>query len=197
MHHLIGKKLLIASHNTGKVREFDDLLKPYEIQCISAKSLNLPEPEEDGQTFEENAKIKALSACMLSKQVSISDDSGLCVTALDGKPGIYSARWAGPEKNFLKAAEKIQEELYEKKDYSAKFVCALTLAWPDMYYESFVGEIYGKLTFPPKGDKGFGYDPIFIPTGYNETFGQMDIRKKESISHRSVAFNKLIKAHLT
>jgi len=197
MHHLIDKKLLIASHNTGKVREFGELLKPYEIKCISAKSLNLPEPEENGQTFEENAKIKALSACMLSKQVSLSDDSGLCVNALGGKPGIYSARWAGPDRDFLKAAQKIKEELYEKNDYSAKFVCALTLAWPDMHCEIFVGEIYGKLTFPPKGNKGFGYDPIFIPTGYNETFGQMDPRKKETMSHRSVAFNKLIKAHLS
>ena len=151
---IIKSKLIIASHNEGKVNEISELLKPFDITCVSAGEMGLPEPEENGSTFEENSRIKALSATSLSQQVSLSDDSGLCVNALGGEPGVLSARWAGSDKNFVKASELIKEKLLNKDDYRAKFVCVLTLAWPDMYSETFRGEVSGKLTFPPKGNNG-------------------------------------------
>ncbi len=194
---IIKSKLIIASHNEGKVNEISQLLKPFDITCVSAGEMGLPEPEENGSTFEENSRIKALSATSLSQQVSLSDDSGLCVNALGGEPGVLSARWAGSDKNFVKASELIKEKLLNKDDYRAKFVCVLTLAWPDMYSETFRGEVSGKLTFPPKGNNGFGYDPIFIPDGYNKTFGEMNNEIKDTISHRALAFSKLIEAYLT
>jgi len=193
----VKNKLIIASHNQGKVNEISELLRPFNITCVAANEIGLPEPEENGSTFEENSRIKALSATSLSQQVALSDDSGLCVNALGGEPGVLSARWAGPDKNFIKASELIQDKLQHKHDYGAKFVCVLTLAWPDMYSETFRGEVSGKLTFPPKGNNGFGYDPIFIPDGYNKTFAEMNNEIKDIISHRALAFSKLIKAYFT
>ncbi len=193
----VKNKLIIASHNQGKVNEISELLRPFNITCVAANEVDLPEPEENGSTFEENSRIKALSATSLSQQVALSDDSGLCVNALGGEPGVLSARWAGPDKNFIKASELIQDKLKHKHDYGAKFVCVLTLAWPDMYSETFRGEVSGKLTFPPKGNNGFGYDPIFIPDGYNKTFAEMNNEIKDIISHRALAFSKLIKAYFT
>ena len=190
---IIKSKLIIASHNEGKVNEISQLLKPFDITCVSAGEMGLPEPEENGSTFEENSRIKALSATSLSQQVSLSDDSGLCVNALGGEPGVLSARWAGSDKNFVKASELIKEKLLNKDDYRAKFVCVLTLAWPDMYSETFRGEVSGKLTFPPKGNNGFGYDPIFIPDGYNKTFAEMKYQLKMSIDHRYLAYKKINK----
>ena len=194
---IIDGKLIIASHNKGKVKEISEILKPFNIECISAEKVGLPEPHENGSTFEENSRIKALSASSHSQQISLSDDSGLCVNALGGEPGIFSARWAGPDKDFSKASRLIEEKLLNKNNFAAKFVCVLTLAWPDMYSETFRGEVNGRLTFPPKGNNGFGYDPIFIPDGYDKTFGEMNEETKDMISHRSLAFSKLRKAYLT
>ena len=188
-------KIVIASHNPGKVKEISELFSPYDIIPISAKSLDLLEPEEDGTSFSENALIKARSASKLSKIVSISDDSGLCVRALNDEPGIFSARWAGPKKNFRKAIKKIEEKIKEKNDLHAYFVCGLGLVWPDGYEEYYEGTIQGTLKFPPTGNNGFGYDPIFCPIGYDLTFGQLPNDQKEKISHRSIAFKKLQSVH--
>mgnify|MGYP001332917783 CR=1 FL=1 len=190
---IIDGKLIIASHNKGKVKEISEILKPFSIDCISAEKVGLPEPHENGSTFEENSRIKALSASSHSQQISLSDDSGLCVNALGGEPGIFSARWAGPDKDFSKASRLIEEKLLNKNNFAAKFVCVLTLAWPDMYSETFRGEVNGRLTFPPKGNNGFGYDPIFIPRDHKYTFGQMKYSKKLKIDHRYKAFKKIKK----
>ena len=156
--------------------------------------LDLPEPEETGLTFTANAELKALAAAQEANAVALADDSGLAVTALDGAPGIYSARWAGPDKDFDLAMRKIESELGEKPDRTAKFVCALTLAWPDGHCETFEGTVSGLLTFPARGDKGFGYDPIFTPDGHDITFAEMDPDKKHGMSHRADAFSKLVAA---
>ena len=193
---LLNKKInnediIIASHNEGKVSEIKDLLKNYDLRTLSSSDLGIDEPEENGSSFEENALIKASVTSTLSKTVSISDDSGLCVNALNGEPGIYSARWAGPKKDFLYAANKIQESLLkiEATDYSAYFICVLAVSWPDGDYRIYKGRVDGTLSFPPRGKNGFGYDPIFIPLGYENTFGEMDPQFKHSISHRNHAFN--------
>ena len=167
-----NEKIIIASHNEGKVSEIKDLLKNYNLNIISSSELGIDEPEENGSSFEENALIKSSTTSKLSKIVSISDDSGLCVNSLDGDPGIYSARWAGPDKDFLYAANKINKSLIEKesKDLSAYFICVLAVSWPDGDYKTFKGRVYGTLTFPPRGNNGFGYDPIFIPNGHESTF---------------------------
>ena len=190
---IIDGKLIIASHNTGKVKEISEILKPFNIDCISAKKVGIPEPHENGSTFEENSRIKALSASSHSRQISLSDDSGLCVNALGGEPGIFSARWAGPDKDFSKASRLIEEKLLNKNNFAAKFVCVLTLAWPDMYSETFRGEVNGRLTFPPKGNNGFGYDPIFLPKNKTKTFGEMQSSQKYKIDHRFQAFKKIKK----
>ena len=192
--HFEGGRLIVASHNPGKVREINELLAPFQADVISAGDLDLPEPEETGLTFAANAELKALAAATAANAVALADDSGLAVTALDGAPGIYSARWAGPDKDFGLAMGKIESELGDNPDRSAKFVCALTLAWPDGHCETFEGTVSGVLTFPPRGDKGFGYDPIFIPDGYDITFAEMDPDKKHGMSHRADAFVKLVAA---
>ncbi len=189
-----GGRLVVASHNAGKVREIRELLAPYSADVISASELNLPEPEETGTTFKANAELKALAAAKASKSVALADDSGLAVSALGGAPGIYSARWAGPSKDFDVAMERIEAELEDATDRSAHFVCALTLAWPDGHCETFEGTVHGSLVFPKRGDLGFGYDPIFIPEGHSITFAEMDPDKKHQMSHRADAFAKLVAA---
>lgn len=191
-----GQQLVIASHNQGKVVEIRALLEPFAVQVLGAADLGLPEPEETGETFAENASIKAEAAARQSGEIALADDSGLCVAALDGQPGIYSARWAGPEKDFRVAMNRIENELKSKatKDSRAWFVCALAVAAPGQTTEIFDGRIFGSLTFPPRGSKGFGYDPIFVPEGYRQTFGEMDPDKKHAISHRAMAFAKLVRA---
>jgi XTP/dITP diphosphohydrolase len=193
------KKAVIASHNMGKVSEISELLSLYKITTVSAGELNLPEPEENGQTFIENAEIKARASAKGSGLVALADDSGLVVPILDGQPGIYSARWAadprGKGGNFSYAIEKIKFAIKKTgNDVSgqqAYFVCALSLCWPDDYILSFEGYIQGTLTFPPRGNKGFGYDPIFLPENNSLTFGEMSPVEKHKISHRADAFKKL------
>jgi XTP/dITP diphosphohydrolase len=161
--HFTGGRLVVASHNQGKVREIRELLASFKADVISAGELNLPEPEETESTFIGNAKLKALAAAKASGLPALSDDSGLAVSALDGAPGIYSARWAGPSKDFTAAMLRVEKEMAGTADRSAKFVCALALCWPDSHCEVFEGEVHGTLSFPPRGRKGFGYDPIFVP----------------------------------
>jgi XTP/dITP diphosphohydrolase len=187
------EKLLIASHNQGKVREIAALLAPFHIVTVGAAELGLPEPEETGDTFEANAALKAEAGATASGLVALSDDSGLVVPALGGDPGIYSARWAGPQRDFGFAMERVQAALGDK-DRAAHFVAVLALAWPDGRTEMFRGEVHGRLTWPPRGHKGFGYDPMFIPDGCGATFGEMDPEEKYRISHRARAFEKLVAA---
>jgi XTP/dITP diphosphohydrolase len=189
-----GTQLVVASHNPGKVREIKALLGPHGIEAISAGSLGLPEPEETGLTFAANAEIKALASAKASRHAALADDSGLCVEALDGAPGIYSARWAGPTKDFRIAMNRIHDELRHKglSTSAAKFVCALCVALPGGEYQSFEGQVHGHLSFPPRGERGFGYDPIFIASGMEETFAEIDPAKKHAMSHRTKAFEKLL-----
>lgn len=192
--HFDDPKLVIASHNPGKLREIAALVEPFDVAVVSAGELGLPEPEETGDTFIANAVLKARAAAEGSGLPSLSDDSGLAVAALDGAPGIYSARWAGPEKDFAKAMALVRDRMGDNPDRRAHFVCALALAWPDGHVETFEGKVHGALTFPPRGDRGFGYDPIFIPDGHDITFGEMDPEKKHAMSHRAVAFERLVAA---
>jgi XTP/dITP diphosphohydrolase len=189
-----GSILIVASHNPGKVREIKALLGPHGIEPVSAKELGLPEPEETGASFAANAELKARAAADAGHHPALADDSGLWVDALDGAPGIYSARWAGPTKDFRVAMARVEKELLGKKarDYSAKFVCALSLAMPQGEIKTFEGEIHGRLTFPPKGQLGFGYDPIFIADGFEQSFGEIDPHVKNAMSHRARAFEKLL-----
>jgi XTP/dITP diphosphohydrolase len=191
-----GDELLIATHNSGKLREIRDLLTPFGILTKSAAELHLPEPEEAGATFAENAILKARAAAEGSDVVSLADDSGLCVAGLDGAPGIYSARWAGAGKDFCLGMSRIERELREKdaRDFSAKFVCVLALVSPDGEPETFEGEAHGHLKFPPRGNRGFGYDPIFVPKGLSETFGELEPAQKHAMSHRARAFEKFLAA---
>jgi XTP/dITP diphosphohydrolase len=186
-----GGILALASHNPGKLVELGDLVAPLGIATPGAGELGVPEPEETGATFEENAALKALAVSRASGLPSLADDSGLVVRALGGSPGIYSARWAGPEKDFSAAMRRIEHEL-GGRDRAASFVAALALAWPDGHVETFRGEVGGHLVFPPRGARGFGYDPIFVPDGGSETFGEMDPAAKHAISHRALAFRKLL-----
>lgn len=189
-----GSILIVASHNPGKVREIKALLGPHGIEPLGAAELHLSEPEETGATFAANAELKARAAADAGHHPALADNSGLSVDALDGAPGIYSARWAGPKKNFGVAMARVERELLEKKarDFSAKFVCALSLALPHGEIRTFQGEIRGHLTFPPRGTLGFGYDPIFVPEGFDQTFGEIDPHKKNAMSHRAHAFEKLL-----
>jgi XTP/dITP diphosphohydrolase len=188
------KKLVIASHNPGKVREIADLLSPFGVDVVSAATLDLPEPVEDGDSFEANAAIKAHAAAEAAGLPALADDSGLAVKALGGEPGIHSARWAGPEKDFMLAMKKVEAGLKGQENRRAHFACVLALAWPDGHLESFEGRVDGTLVWPPRGDKGFGYDPMFVADGYDVTFGEMDQAKKHTISHRANAFAKLVAA---
>lgn len=187
-------RLVIASHNPGKVREIAELLEPFGVDVISAAALDLPEPEETGETFVDNALLKAHAAASAANLPALADDSGLAVNALAGAPGIYSARWAGPEKDFTMAMARVEEDLRGLEDRSAHFVCALALAWPDGHAEVFAGTVDGEITWPPRGDKGFGYDPIFTATGEQITFAEMDPARKHALSHRADAFRKLVDA---
>ena len=188
------KKIVLATHNEGKIAEFEHLFAPKGIEIHSAKSLNLPEPDETGSTFEENAALKALAAAKASDLPALADDSGLSVTALGGDPGIYSARWAGSEKDFQAAMQKVENGLLESgnEDRSAAFVCVLALAWPDGHVEYATGECPGRLIWPPKGDGGFGYDPMFMAAGTTKTFGEMTSDEKKKYSHRAFAISKLM-----
>jgi XTP/dITP diphosphohydrolase len=186
-----GDTLVIASHNKGKVREIAELLAAYVAHFPSAAELNLAEPEETETTFIGNAELKARAAAAASGLPALADDSGLVVPALGGAPGIYSARWAGPDKDFAVAMKRVETELGDR-DPAAYFVCALSLAWPDGHAESVEGRIHGRLVFPGRGTKGFGYDPIFIAEGRDITFAEMDPDEKHSISHRADAFARLV-----
>lgn len=183
----------IASHNPGKIREIADLIEPFGLTAKGAEALGLPEPEETEDSFTGNALLKARAGAEHAGLVALSDDSGLEVTALGGAPGVYSARWAGEPRDFNAAMEKVRAELEAKEahDYSARFVCALALAHPDGETRVYEGEVRGTLTFPPRGEKGFGYDPIFVPDGFDVTFGEMDPSKKHAMSHRAHAFKRL------
>ena len=192
--HFASGKLVVASHNPGKVREIRELLAPFAVDVVSAGDLNLPEPEETGTTFIANAELKALAAARAANIPALADDSGLSIDALDGAPGIYSARWAGPEKDFDVAMTRIEREMDGKNDRKARFICALSLAWPDGHCDSFEGKVTGVLTFPPSGTKGFGYDPIFIADGHTVTFAEMEPAAKHAISHRADAFRQLVAA---
>ena len=192
-------KLVIASHNPGKVREIEELLGPHGIVPVSAASLGLPEPDETGTTFVANAELKALQAADLSGLPALADDSGLCVEALGGDPGVFSARWAGETKDFRIAMRRVEERLDARPREAgrdAHFTCVLALAWPDGHVEWFEGCVEGTLVWPPRGDKGFGYDPMFVPHGHEQTFGEMDPAEKHAISHRAVAFRQLVEAVL-
>ena len=200
-------RLVIATHNAGKLREFDELLQPFDVVTLGAAAMGLEEPEEIGSTFRDNAVLKARAAAQASGLVALSDDSGLCVEALDGAPGIYSARWAGPEKDFGAAMARVERELRARAappPWRAAFVSVLALAWPDGANEAFEGRVDGILVFPPRGTAGFGYDPIFRPDGYNRTFGEMSAEEKHGIpadgslalSHRARAFQKFARAWL-
>jgi XTP/dITP diphosphohydrolase len=186
-----GDTLVIASHNKGKVREIAELLGAYVTRFPSAGDLNLPEPEETETTFIGNAELKSRAAATASRLPALADDSGLVVPALGGAPGIYSARWAGPGKDFSVAMKRVETELGDR-DPGAYFVCALSLAWPDGHVESVEGRVHGRLVFPGRGEKGFGYDPIFIAEGHDLTFAEMDPDEKHSISHRADAFAQLV-----
>src|SRR5512144_2830996 len=209
MPRLLTAAAVVATHNPGKLAEMRELLSPYGIETQSAGDLGLPEPKETGNTFAENARIKALAAAWATERAAFADDSGLAVDALGGEPGIHSARWAGPDKNFRAAMNKIQTLLIERdaRDPSqrrAHFIAALCLAWPDGHVEEFEGRVDGVAVWPPRGDKGFGYDPLFRPDGFDITFGQMSADEKHGLppqgrglSHRARAFMKLAEACLS
>jgi XTP/dITP diphosphohydrolase len=188
-----GTRLVVATHNPGKAKELREILDN-RFELVTAGELGLPEPDETETTFVGNALLKARHAADLSGHIALADDSGLSVVALDGAPGIYSARWAGPTKDFAQAMDKVAERIEEtgSEDRAAWFTCALAVAWPNGGPAVVVqGEVHGTLTFPPRGDRGFGYDPIFIPNGYDQTFGEMEPAAKDAMSHRAVAFEKL------
>jgi XTP/dITP diphosphohydrolase len=208
MHRPVTGRLVIATHNAGKLVEMRELLALYGVEAVSAGDLNLPEPEETGTTFAANARIKAQASAQASAMPALADDSGLVVDALDGAPGIYSARWAGPAKDFGVAMEKIEGMLRERDAFtpqqrSAHFVSALCVAWPDGHVEEFEGKTDGSLVWPPRGNEGFGYDPMFLPDGFGLTFGEMSRDDKhglppkgQGLSHRARAFMKLAEACL-
>jgi XTP/dITP diphosphohydrolase len=188
-----AERLVIASHNPGKITEIAALLAPFGVQTVGAGALGLAEPEETGATFDANAVLKARAAAEAAGLPALADDSGLVVPALGGAPGIYSARWAGPTKDFGIAMARVEREL-GGKDRSAHFVAVLALAWPDGEVTTWRGEAPGHLTWPPRGERGFGYDPMFVPDGYDLTFGELGPDEKYQISHRARAFAKLVEA---
>ncbi|MCR5873976.1 RdgB/HAM1 family non-canonical purine NTP pyrophosphatase [Phenylobacterium sp. J426] len=187
-----GSRLVVATHNPGKARELAEILEG-RFELVAAGELGLPEPDETESTFVGNALLKARHAAEATGLVAIADDSGLSVAALDGAPGIYSARWAGPGKDFAVAMKKVEDRLEEAgaEDFSAWFTSALAVAWPGGPAVVVEGRIDGTLTFPPRGDRGFGYDPIFVPEGLNKTFGELEPAVKDGMSHRARAFEKL------
>jgi XTP/dITP diphosphohydrolase len=200
-----GDRLVVASHNAGKVREIAELVKPYDLAIVSAGALGLPEPEETGTTFEENARLKAVAAAQATGLPALADDSGLVVDALDGAPGIYSARWAGPSKDFDAAMRRIEDELIARgattpEKRTARFVAVLSLVFPGGSAEDWRGAVEGTLVWPPRGSAGFGYDPMFLPEGFDRTFGEMSADEKHGIhdgkglSHRARAFIRFAEA---
>lgn len=204
-HRRLTGKVVIATHNPGKLTELRDLLTPCGVDAVSAGELGLPEPDETGRTFIENARIKAHAATKATGLPAFADDSGLAVDALGGEPGIYSARWAGADKNFAQAMQTIEDKLRALKTSNRKahFVAALCLAWPDGHTEDFEARVDGTLVWPPRGDQGFGYDPMFLPDGFDRTFGEMDADEKhglpprgKGLSHRARAFVQLAQACL-
>jgi XTP/dITP diphosphohydrolase len=211
MHKLNGK-IVVASHNEGKLREIADLIAPFGLEARSAAQFGLPEPDETGTTFEENAYIKAHAAAVATNLPALSDDSGMCADALDGQPGVYTANWAETpdgKRDFRIAMRKVEDLLRDRravdpKDRTARFVAVICLAWPDGYAEYFRGEVAGTLVWPPRGEIGFGYDPVFLPDGYDKTFGEMTAAEKhgwkpdaaDALSHRARAFQKFARARL-
>ena len=197
IRRLAPGRLVIASHNAGKLREIDALLAPFGIETVSAGDLDIPEPEETGTSFVANAELKARFSADLSGLPALADDSGLSVEALGGDPGIFSARWAGPERDFGAAMALVEQKLQaagEDIGRDAHFVCALSLCWPDGHIETFEGRVDGTLCWPPRGLNGFGYDAMFVPLGGEQSFGEMDPDAKHAISHRADAFAKLVAA---
>ena len=195
--HFKGTEITVASHNVGKISEIGDLLASLGVASVGADALGLDEPEETGADFIANAELKAHAAAMASGRPALADDSGLAVDALDGAPGIYSARWAqmpGGTRDFAFAMQKVETALAQKPDAprTARFICALSLAWPDGHAESFEGQVAGTLVWPMRGENGFGYDPVFLPLGGNLTFGEMSPQAKHAISHRADAFAQLV-----
>jgi XTP/dITP diphosphohydrolase len=195
---LAEKRLVVASHNPGKVREIADLIAPFGLDAVSAGALGLSEPEETEPTFEGNALIKAHAAARGANLPALADDSGLCVDALGGAPGVYSARWAGPSKDFRIAMQKVHDDLNAARieNAAAHFVCVLAIAWPDGHAEIFDGKVHGHLVWPARGTLGFGYDPMFVPEGFDITFGEMPPEQKHAMSHRARAFAKFVEACL-
>lgn len=189
-----GRRLLIASHNPGKVQEFDDLLRPFRVAAAGAATLGLAEPKESGLGFLANAEIKARAATEGAGVPALADDSGLVVPALGGAPGIESARWAGPNRDFTAAIARLEAALEGSDDRRACFRAALVLCWPGGHCERFEGRVDGRLVFPPRGDRGFGFDPVFVAAGHELTFGEMEPAAKHAISHRAEAFRKLAAA---
>jgi XTP/dITP diphosphohydrolase len=188
-----GERLVVATHNQGKLREIEVLVAPFGMSVVSAGALGLPEPEETGDTFEANALLKAEAAAAASGLPALADDSGIAVDALGGAPGIYSARWAGPGKDFAAAMRSVEEKLQAlgataPEQRKAHFVAVLALAYPDGGHDLFRGEVHGTLVYPPRGANGFGYDPMFVPNGHDVTFGEMDPAAKQAMSHRARAF---------
>ena len=188
-----GARLVLASHNQGKLREIFEMLAPLGVEVISAGGLGLPEPDETEDTFEGNARIKALAAATASGLPALSDDSGFCVGALGGAPGVVSALWAGPGRDFAPAMARVRREMGDNPDHRAWFVSVLCLAWPDGHTECFEGRVDGTVVWPPRGEQGFGYDPMFLPEGGRLTYGEMDQGEKHATSHRARAFAQLVK----
>jgi len=188
--------LVLATHNQGKLREIKELLADPQIEVLSAAALGLDEPEETETSFTGNARLKARAAAQATSLPALADDSGLVVEALNGDPGIYSARWAGPEKDFAMAMQLVEQKLAESgsDDRRAHFICSLSLVWPDGFDVTVEGRVDGTLVWPPRGSNGFGYDPMFIADGYDQTFGEMDPALKHAIGHRADAFDQLLRA---
>lgn len=187
-----GSRLVLASHNPGKLAEIAELVRPHGVAVVSAAELGLPEPDETAGDFVGNARIKALAAARGSGLPALADDSGFCVAALDGAPGLQSARWSGPERDFGAAMARVNAEIGDNPDRRAWFVCALCLGWPDGETATFVGRVDGTAVWPPRGVRGFGYDPMFVPQGEGKTFGEMEPEQKHAISHRARAFAQLL-----
>lgn len=185
---LLPGRLVLATHNPGKVVELAELVAPLGLEMVSAGELGLAEPEETGLTFRANAELKAVAAAVAAGVPALADDSGLCVDALDGAPGIYSARWAGPGKDFSVAMARVNEAMGQEGSRAAHFVCALSVAWPDGHVETVEGRVDGRLVWPPRGENGFGYDPMFVMEGQSQTYGEMLRAQKEADNHRARAF---------
>ena len=189
------KKLVLATHNKGKLAELRAMFAPYGVEVVSAGDLNLTEPDETENTFIGNAMIKAKAAVAASGLPVLADDSGLCVNGLNGDPGVYSANWAGPGKDFVPAMERVNRELGDKTDRSAYFISVFVLAWPDGETSTMEGRVNGTIVWPPRGTQGHGYDPVFQPDGDSRTFGEMTLQEKAQYSHRARAFEALIQNH--